>query len=55
MGGDGHARVKWEVRPPLKSAQLVEELYSGAAARDPSAFLARFADELRLAAAPARR
>jgi quercetin dioxygenase-like cupin family protein len=29
MGGDGPARVKWEVRPALKAAQLAEDLYGG--------------------------
>lgn len=52
MGGDGPARVKWQVRPSLKSAQLAEDLYRGVAAADPEAFLTRYADEVRLVAPP---
>ena len=55
MGGDGPARVAWEVRPALKTAQAMEELYTGAAAADPAAFLARYAGEIRLVAPPGRR
>jgi hypothetical protein len=52
MGGDGGARIKWEVRPALRSAEFFEELYTGAAGSDPAAFLDRYADEFRLVAAP---
>jgi quercetin dioxygenase-like cupin family protein len=48
MGGGGAARVKWEVRPALRSAEFFEELYTGAAAADPAAFLERYAGEFRL-------
>jgi hypothetical protein len=48
MGGCGAARIKWEVRPALRSADFFEELYTGAAAADPAAFLERYADEFRL-------
>ncbi len=50
MGGDGAARIKWEVRPALRSAHLFEELYTAAAASDPAAFLERYADEFQLVA-----
>ena len=49
MGGDGQARVRWEVRPALKTADFFEALYMGEPMKDPAAFLARFADEFRLA------
>ena len=48
MGGDGPARVHWQVRPALRSAQFFEELYTGAAAADPAGFLKRYADEFQL-------
>jgi hypothetical protein len=50
MGGDGPARVKWEVRPALQTARFFEELYEGVPMQDPAAFLARYAAEFRLAA-----
>ena len=49
MGGDGQARVKWEVRPALNTADFFEALYTGEAMKDPAAFLQRFSDEFRLA------
>lgn len=49
MGGDGPARVKWEVRPALKTAEFFEGVHRGEPMRDPQAFLARYADEFRLA------
>ena len=49
MGGDGPARVRWEVRPALKTAQFFEELYEGVPMQDPAAFLTRYAAEFRLA------
>jgi hypothetical protein len=52
MGGDGPARMQWEVRPALETARFFEELYTGAAAADPPAFLERFADEFRLVGPP---
>lgn len=50
MGGDGPARVRWEVRPALNTARFFEELYEGVPMQDPAAFLARYAAEFRLAA-----
>lgn len=52
-GGDGPARIKWEVRPALRTAEFFEGLYGGAAQADPGAFLARYADEFQLASPPA--
>jgi hypothetical protein len=47
MAGDGAARVHWEVRPALRTAEFFELAYSD----DPGAdFLERFADEFRLTA-----
>jgi mannose-6-phosphate isomerase-like protein (cupin superfamily) len=45
MAGDGAARVHWEIRPALKTAEFFERAYSG----DPGAdFLETFAEEFRL-------
>ncbi len=49
MAGDGAARVTWVVSPALGTAEFFEELYTGAAADAPAAFLARYADEFQLA------
>ena len=49
MTGDGPTRVKWEVSPALNTAAFFEELYTGAAAEDPAAFLKRYAAEFQLA------
>ena len=43
----GPARMRWEVRPALRTAEFFEALYSGAAAEDLGAFLAAFAEEIR--------
>jgi mannose-6-phosphate isomerase-like protein (cupin superfamily) len=51
MTGDGPARVKWQVRPALRTAEFFERLYSdgphGAKAMG-AAFLEEFSDEFRL-------
>jgi mannose-6-phosphate isomerase-like protein (cupin superfamily) len=45
MTGDGRARVHWEVRPALRTAEFFERAYSS----DPGAdFLDTFADEFQL-------
>jgi quercetin dioxygenase-like cupin family protein len=45
MAGDGPARVRWEVRPTLRTPGFFERAYSG----DPGAdFLETFAEEFRL-------
>jgi quercetin dioxygenase-like cupin family protein len=50
MAGDGPARLRWEVRPALRTAEFFERAYSD----DPGAdFLETFADEFRLTGAPA--
>lgn len=55
--GDGPARVLWEVRPALRTAEFFERLYAGldAAAAggdfDFGGFLAEFSAEFRLTAA----
>ena len=47
MAGDGPARVRWEVRPALRTAEFFERVYSG----DPgSDILETFADEFQLTA-----
>ena len=46
MTGDGPARVRWEVRPALRTAEFFERMYSGNAGED---FLEEFAAEFRLA------
>jgi quercetin dioxygenase-like cupin family protein len=51
MGGDGPARVRWEVRPALRTAEFFERLYGDEAARGPVGdLLAEFADEIRFTA-----
>jgi quercetin dioxygenase-like cupin family protein len=44
MTGDGPARVHWEVRPALRTADFFETLLSGTAGPD---FLAEFREEIR--------
>jgi hypothetical protein len=53
MTGEGRARVRWEVRPALRTAEFFERLYGDGpgSARNASAiagFLAEFADEIRV-------
>jgi Cupin domain len=45
MTGDGPARVRWEVRPALRTAQFFETLLGGTAGAD---FLAEFSQEIQL-------
>lgn len=53
MTGDGPARVRWEVRPALRTAEFFERLYGGGAVADRSdaevvaAFLEEFDEEIR--------
>src|SRR3954453_6126644 len=51
MTGDGPARVNWQVRPALRTAEFFERLY-GSGPDSPAArgmdFLAEFGDEFRL-------
>ena len=47
MAGDGPARVRWEVRPAMRTAEFFEGLYDGTAAGDYPAFLEAFAPEIR--------
>ena len=47
MTGDGPARMRWEVRPPLRTAQFFETLLGGTAGPD---FLADFRAEVRFTA-----
>ena len=49
MAGAGVARLRWEVRPALRTAEFFERAYSDNPGDD---FLATFADEFRLTAAP---
>ena len=44
MAADPPARLKWEVRPALRTAEFFETLYSGNA---PADFLEQFAAEVR--------
>ena len=50
MSADGPARVRWEVRPALRTAEFFEALYSGNVT-DGAAFLREFSDEFRLTGA----
>jgi len=45
MAGDGPARVKWEVRPALKTADFFERLYGGQV-DDWPAFFEEFREEV---------
>jgi quercetin dioxygenase-like cupin family protein len=45
MAGDGPARVRWEVRPALRTAEFFERLYGGG---DPTGLFEDFAEEIRL-------
>ena len=45
MAADGPARLRWEVRPSLRTAEFFERLYGGAADEH---FLEEFAEEFRL-------
>jgi quercetin dioxygenase-like cupin family protein len=45
MAGDGPARVRWEVRPALRTAEFFERAYSDNPGED---FLEAFANEFRL-------
>jgi quercetin dioxygenase-like cupin family protein len=49
MAGDGHARVRWEVRPALRMAEFFERLYAAIAAggEDVPDVLREFEDEVR--------
>ncbi len=52
MGGDGPARVHWEVRPALRTAEFFERLYAAIAAggEDAPEVLREFSDEVRFTA-----
>ena len=55
MSADGPTRMRWEVRPALRTAEFFERLYgtgpdSASQAEDPAAFLAEFSDEIRFPA-----
>lgn len=45
MTADAPARVRWEVRPALRTAEFFERLYSGRAG---AGFLEEFSEEIRL-------
>ena len=52
MGAEEPARVRWEVRPALRTAEFFERLHgdgpdSARAAASPADFLAEFSDEIR--------
>jgi quercetin dioxygenase-like cupin family protein len=51
MGADVPARMRWQVRPPLRTAEFFEELYgaidAGEGERVPAIF-ERFSDEIRI-------
>jgi quercetin dioxygenase-like cupin family protein len=56
MGGDGPARMRWEVRPALRTAEFFERLHgdgpdSASAAPSIAEFLAEFSDEVRFTGA----
>jgi quercetin dioxygenase-like cupin family protein len=47
MTGDGPARIRWQVRPALRTAEFFECLFGGAAAAGMNV-LEEFSDEIRL-------
>jgi quercetin dioxygenase-like cupin family protein len=47
MAGDGPARMRWEVRPALRTAEFFETLLGGSAG---DGFLEEFGDEIRFTA-----
>jgi mannose-6-phosphate isomerase-like protein (cupin superfamily) len=56
MAADGPARMRWEVRPALRTAEFFERLYgtgpdSAGAAASPADFLAEFGEEIRFTGA----
>ena len=52
MSGDGPARVNWQVRPALRTAEFFESLYAAidAGGTDVPAVLEEFSDEIRFTA-----
>jgi quercetin dioxygenase-like cupin family protein len=46
MGADGPSRLRWEVRPALRTAEFFETVYGGAPIDGD--LLARFSDEIRV-------
>ena len=48
MAGDGPARMRWQVRPALRTAEFFETLLGGTAGER---FLEEFSDEIRFTAA----
>ena len=56
MASEGPARVRWEVRPALRTAEFFERLHgdgddSARAAASIAVFLAEFSDEIRMTGA----
>jgi len=57
MAAEGPSRIRWEVRPALRTAEFFERLHgdgpdSAQAAASPAEFLAEFSAEIRLTASP---
>ena len=56
MGAEAPARMRWEIRPALRTAEFFERLHgegpgSARAASSPAGFLAEFSEEIRFTAA----
>ena len=54
MTAEGPSRVRWEVRPALRTPEFFERLYGsgpGSAREDIGAFLQEFSEEIRITAA----
>ncbi|HEY0631156.1 MAG TPA: cupin domain-containing protein [Thermoleophilaceae bacterium] len=51
MRADGPARLRWEVRPALRTAEFFERMYTAppSGAEEGAAFLQEFSEEFRLA------
>jgi quercetin dioxygenase-like cupin family protein len=52
MAAEGPARVRWEVRPALRTADFFERLHGGGVGPSIADFLAEFSDEIRLTGSP---
>jgi quercetin dioxygenase-like cupin family protein len=51
MAADGPARTRWEVRPPMRTAEFFERMYTSPpqGAKEGAAFLREFGEEFKLA------
>lgn len=48
MTGEGPSRVRWQVRPALRTAEFFEGLYGGGTAESMAQLLEEFSEEIRI-------